>query len=80
MDIPYIVIDQLVPDQQQVWKTYFGDAAAPATSKKASGAAPRRRPPPASPAGRPPTTHGGGSSTTATGTDWCPPRLRRPSA
>lgn len=29
MDIPYIVIDQLVPDQQQVWKTYFGDADRP---------------------------------------------------
>ncbi|MGC5365717.1 hypothetical protein ACPXCE_29285 [Streptomyces sp. DT24] len=29
VDIPYIVIDQLVPDQQQVWKTYFGDADRP---------------------------------------------------
>ncbi|OCC10134.1 hypothetical protein A3Q37_03952 [Streptomyces sp. PTY087I2] len=29
MDIPYIVIDQLTPDQQQVWKTYFGDADRP---------------------------------------------------
>lgn len=29
MDIPYIVIDQLDPDQQQVWKTYFGDADRP---------------------------------------------------
>ncbi|PZT72722.1 MULTISPECIES: hypothetical protein [unclassified Streptomyces] len=26
MDIPYIVIDQLVPEQQRVWNTYFGDA------------------------------------------------------
>ncbi len=29
MDIPYIVIDQLTPDQQQLWKTYFGDADRP---------------------------------------------------
>nr|WP_241193339.1 hypothetical protein [Streptomyces sp. ADI96-15] len=29
VDIPYIVIDQLTPDQQQVWKTYFGDADRP---------------------------------------------------
>ncbi|MEV7161803.1 hypothetical protein AB0N79_14170 [Streptomyces microflavus] len=29
MDIPYIVIDQLDPDQQQVWHTYFGDADRP---------------------------------------------------
>ncbi|MFH8475699.1 hypothetical protein [Streptomyces sp. NPDC018000] len=29
MDIPYIVIDQLDPDQQWVWKTHFGDADRP---------------------------------------------------
>ncbi|MFJ6696510.1 hypothetical protein ACIQM4_10605 [Streptomyces sp. NPDC091272] len=29
MDIPYIVIDQLDPDQQQIWKTHFGDADRP---------------------------------------------------
>ncbi|WP_053648341.1 MULTISPECIES: hypothetical protein [unclassified Streptomyces] len=29
MDIPYIVVDQLDPDQQQIWKTYFGDADRP---------------------------------------------------
>lgn len=80
MDIPYIVIDQLVPTSSRSGRRTSATPTAPATSRKASGAAPRRRPPPASPAGRPPTTHGGGSSTTATGTAWCPPRLRRPSA
>ncbi|MFE6767633.1 hypothetical protein ACFVFD_01490 [Streptomyces fimicarius] len=29
VDIPYILIDQLTLDQQQVWKTYFGDADRP---------------------------------------------------
>nr|WP_203598460.1 hypothetical protein [Streptomyces sp. SID7909] len=29
VDIPYIVIDQLVPEQQRVWNTYFGDADRP---------------------------------------------------
>ncbi|MBB5121284.1 hypothetical protein AF335_18250 [Streptomyces eurocidicus] len=29
MEIPYIVIDQLTPSQQQVWNTYFGDADRP---------------------------------------------------
>lgn len=29
MDIPYIVIDQLVPEQQHVWNTHFGDADRP---------------------------------------------------
>lgn len=29
MDIPYIVIDQLDPNQQQIWKTHFGDADRP---------------------------------------------------
>lgn len=80
VDIPYIVIDQLTPDQQQVWKTYFGDADRPRYIEEASGAVRRRRPRPNRAAGRPPTTPGGGSSTTATGTAWSPPPPRRPSA
>ncbi|MFC5722259.1 hypothetical protein ACFP1Z_19015 [Streptomyces gamaensis] len=29
MDIPYIVVDQLTPQQLRTWKTYFGDADRP---------------------------------------------------
>lgn len=29
MELPYVVVDQLTPDQQQIWKTYFGEAERP---------------------------------------------------
>lgn len=70
MEIPYIVVDQLTPSQQQVWNTYFGDTDRPRYIEEASGAAPRRRPPPISRAGAGATTPVAASFTTATGTAW----------
>ncbi|WFB11335.1 hypothetical protein LRS74_33110 [Streptomyces sp. LX-29] len=51
MDVPYIVVDQLTPQQLRTWKTYFGDVDRPWYIEEGIWRRPRRRPPRAPPAG-----------------------------
>lgn len=80
VDIPYIVIDQLTPDQQQVWKTYFGDADRPRYIEEGIWRRTQEKATAEQSGWTALMTPGGGSSTTATGTGWSPPPPRRPSA